>query len=139
MVPCGPVCDWRSWPAADDLVFRGSKGAGLKRGNWRKSVKWADKIAAADLSEDFHFHDLRHTGNQLAARSGASTRELMRRMGHSTVRAALNYQHATDDRGQPIAKAPNALIEAEKLAGVTLIAPRAAGANRMLIARGTAN
>jgi hypothetical protein len=41
----------------------------------------------------------------------------MRRMGHSTVRAALNYQHATDDRDQPIAKALNALIEAEKLAG----------------------
>ncbi|MBO0828151.1 MAG: hypothetical protein J2P24_10255, partial [Streptosporangiales bacterium] len=56
------------------------------------------------------------TGNQLAARSGASTRELMKRMGHSSVRAALIYQHATDDRDQEIAKAINALIEAHKLA-----------------------
>src|SRR5215471_8954612 len=35
-----------------------------------------------------HFHDLRHTGNQLAADAGASLRELMDRMGHSTARAA---------------------------------------------------
>jgi hypothetical protein len=40
----------------------------------------------------------------------------MRRMGHSSVRAALIYQHATDDRDQAIAKALNALIEAEMLA-----------------------
>jgi hypothetical protein len=46
----------------------------------------------------------------------ADGRELMRRMGHSTVRAALIYQHATDDRDQAIANALNALIEAEKLA-----------------------
>ncbi|MQA04319.1 MAG: tyrosine-type recombinase/integrase [Streptosporangiales bacterium] len=102
---------------ADALVFTGAKGAGLKRGNWRKTVRWTERIAAVGLPEEFHFHDLRHTGNQLAARSGASTRELMRRMGHSTVRAALIYQHATDDRDQEIAKALNTLIEAEKIAG----------------------
>jgi integrase len=37
---------------------------------------------------------LRHTGNALAAATGASTKELMARMGHSSVRAALIYQHA---------------------------------------------
>jgi hypothetical protein len=31
----------------------------------------------------------------LAAPSGASTRELMHRMGHASMRAALIYQHAT--------------------------------------------
>lgn len=40
---------------------------------------------AAHLAE----FNLRHTGNQLAAEIGATTRELMRRMGHSTVRAAM--------------------------------------------------
>ena len=29
-----------------------------------------------------HFHDLRHTGNQFAANSGAGLRDLMARMGH---------------------------------------------------------
>jgi integrase len=54
---------------------------------------------------DFHFHDLRHTRNTLAASSGASTRELMHRMGHASMRAALIYQHATSERDREIASA----------------------------------
>jgi hypothetical protein len=49
------------------------------------------------------FHDLRHTGNDLAARAGATTRELMSRMGHASMRAALIYQHASRDRDHAIA------------------------------------
>ncbi|MER6176740.1 tyrosine-type recombinase/integrase [Streptosporangium sp. NPDC001681] len=45
-----------------------------------------------------HFHDLQHTGNTLATSTGASLRELMDRMGHSSTRAAIIYQHATDER-----------------------------------------
>jgi integrase len=37
----------------------------------------------------FHFHDLRHTGNKFVSQSGATLRELMNRMGHSTTRAAF--------------------------------------------------
>lgn len=55
------------------------------------------------LPDGFHFHDLRNTGNNLAAAAGASTRELMHRMGHSSMRAALIYQHATSDRDREIA------------------------------------
>ena len=40
-------------------------------------------------------HDLRHTGNHFAATSGATTRELMGRMGHVSVDAAMIYQHRT--------------------------------------------
>jgi hypothetical protein len=40
----------------------------------------------------------------LAAEAGASTRELMRRLRQSTMRAALIYQHATATRDQEIAK-----------------------------------
>ncbi|NYH42890.1 integrase [Micromonospora jinlongensis] len=53
----------------------------------------------------FHFHDLRRTDNTLAAASGASTRELMHRQGHATMRAALIYQHATGERDREIAQA----------------------------------
>jgi hypothetical protein len=60
-------------------------------------------VRAAGIIGDFHFHDLRHTGNTLAAASGASTRELMHRMGHSSMRAALIYQHATSERDREIA------------------------------------
>jgi len=50
-------------------------------------------------------HDLRHTGNTMAAATGASLRELMERMGHSSSRAALIYQHATRERDEAIASA----------------------------------
>jgi hypothetical protein len=49
------------------------------------------------------FHDLRHTGNTLAAVAGATTKELMARAGHSTADAALRYQHATQERDKTIA------------------------------------
>ena len=55
-----------------------------------------------------HFHDLRHTGNHLSAEAGATLRELMERMGHSTTRAALIYLHATDERQRAVADAVDA-------------------------------
>jgi integrase len=54
---------------------------------------------------DLRFHDLRHTGATLAAATGATLAELMRRLGHSTPDAAMLYQHAADDRDAAIAAA----------------------------------
>jgi len=64
---------------------------------------WRPAFKAAGLSP-VHFHDLRHSRNQLAADAGASLRELMDRMGHSTTRAAMVY-HGSDERQQVIADA----------------------------------
>ena len=91
--------------AADQeaLVFTGEKGAVLRTGNFRRAVKWAAAVRKAGMPTGFTFHDLRHTGNQLASAAGASTRELMHRMGHSSMRAALIYQHATSERDREIA------------------------------------
>jgi integrase len=50
-------------------------------------------------------HDLRHTGAMLAAATGATLAELMRRIAYSTPHAAMRYQPATDDRDQTIADA----------------------------------
>ena len=86
------------------LVFTGPKGAAIRRGNARKLLRWNDALTAVGLA-GVRFHDLRHTGNTLAARSGVSTRDLMTRMGHDSVRAAIIYQHATteaDARGSPV-------------------------------------
>jgi integrase len=58
---------------------------------------------------DLRFHDLRHTGAVLAASTGATLAELMERLGHSTPRAALRYQHAAADADLRIAKALSAL------------------------------
>ncbi len=54
---------------------------------------------------DVFLHDLRHSGLTWAAASGASVAELMRRGGHANPRAALRYQHATEDRDRAIANA----------------------------------
>lgn len=95
------------------LIFTGDKGAVLRRSNFRRAVRWKDHTEAVGLRE-FTFHDLRHTGNTLAAASGASTRELMHRMGHDSVRAALIYQHATSERDLEIADAMNERIRSAR-------------------------
>jgi integrase len=94
----------------EELIFKGPKGAALRRNNFHRSVHWLERVAEAGLPKGFRFHDLRHTGNTLAASSGASTRELMHRMGHASMRAALIYQHATSDRDREIAAAIDARI-----------------------------
>ena len=82
-------------PGRDGVVFVGPKGGPMRRGNF--SVTWRALTRTADL-DGLRFHDLRHTGNTLAAMTGASTKELMVRMGHSSTRAALGYQHSTNER-----------------------------------------
>src|SRR5204863_8935422 len=59
----------------DALVFVGDKRGVLRSGNFRRSVKWAESVRKAGLPANFHFHDLRHVGNNLAAAAGASTPE----------------------------------------------------------------
>ena len=54
---------------------------------------------------DLHLHDLRHTGSTWSAQSGATLRELMSRIGHSSTRAAMIYLHGSDERQRAIADA----------------------------------
>lgn len=93
-------------PAAEAWLFCGPLGAPLARRNF--TSHWTRARAEAGLPS-VRFHDLRHLSATLAATTGASTRELMARMGHSSPRAALVYQHATTDRDQAVAKAMSAL------------------------------
>lgn len=99
-----------SWaaPGRDGLVFCGTKGQPMRRATFYRA--WARAIRAVDVDPDLRLYDLRHTGNTLAASTGASTKELMARLGHSSPRAALIYQHATADRDAAIASALNDLI-----------------------------
>lgn len=86
----------------------------LRRGNFGRAVNWPKTVVAVDLPAGFHFHDLRHTGNQLDANAGATTRELMHRMGHGSMWVALIYQHATTNRDRRIASALGALVDESK-------------------------
>ena len=64
------------------------------------------------------FHDLRHTAGTLATQHGATLKEVMSRLGHSTTAAAIRYQRAADERDQQVA---NRLDEA--FGGARLAAP----------------
>ena len=74
------------------LVFVGPLGGRLRRSNFRRF--WHKARDAIGLPQ-LHFHDLRHTGNTMAAAQGARLRELMERMGHSKYpcRADLPARH----------------------------------------------
>ncbi len=62
---------------------------------------------------DLHFHDLRHSGATWLAISGATTKELMARVGQSSPQAALRYQHAVQERDVALATALSKLAIAE--------------------------
>jgi integrase len=81
------------------LVFPGVQGGPIRRGNFNKMSAWPQAVASIGML-GLHFHDLRHTGNQFAANSGAGLRDLMARMGHDSERAAMIYHEA---RGAGIA------------------------------------
>jgi len=97
---------------ADDLAFPSEAGTPVCPDNIGPRYM-EPELERAGLRK-FRFHDLRHTGNTLAASSGASTRELMHRMGHASMRAALIYQHVTSGRDREIAAAIDARIGRRK-------------------------
>ncbi len=95
-------------PRATDLLFTGPHASELYRATFNSAWDRARRVVGMD---GFHFHDLRHTGNTLAAATGASTKELMARMGHASARAALIYQHASAERDVLIAEQLSAMTE----------------------------
>jgi hypothetical protein len=50
----------------------------------------------------------------LAAATGATTKDLMRRMGQDSERAALIYQHATNKADQVIARGLDTMLKAQR-------------------------
>lgn len=68
------------------LIFTGPLGGVLRRGNFRRDSGWKAAAAAIGI-QDLHVHDLRHTGNTLAAQGGTSLADLKARMGHESARA----------------------------------------------------
>jgi len=106
-------------PEPTALVFTGDKGGPLQWPAWSRQFRRAvEGVGVTGL----HFHDLRHLAGTLAAATGASTREVMARLGHSTPRAALIYQHATAERDHQIAAGIDAILQAAKDAPAARVA-----------------
>jgi integrase len=114
---------------SDGFVFIGPKGGRLRRSNFREV--WHRARGVVGLP-DLHFHDLRHAGNTMAAAQGASLKELMERMGHSSPRAALIYLHATRERDRKIAAGMGKLFADAKKASASKpgTAPKRSGTQR---------
>ena len=89
-------------PDPDALVFTEPRGGPLRLYTVERAWRRARQAAGVP---HLRLHDLRHTGNTLAAATVASTKELMARMGHASAQAALIYQHATAERDRAIADA----------------------------------
>ena len=82
----------------------GPTGARLRRNNFGKLVGWSEAVAVV-AAPGLHFHDLRHTGNALAAKvPGTTIRDLMGRMGHDSARAVLIYLHTAAGADRVIAE-----------------------------------
>jgi integrase len=93
----------------DGLVFTDAAGGPISRNNrwW-----WHRALEELELDSRTRLHDLRHGGLTLAATAGATLRELMSLAGHSSPRAAMLYQHASERRREQVAAGVSALFAA---------------------------
>ena len=89
--------------SADALLFPGADGvSNLQPSTLYKH--WQPARVSAGRP-GLRLHDLRHAGATMAAMAGATLADLQQRLGHSSVNAALRYQHASQDRDRQIAEA----------------------------------
>jgi integrase len=102
--------DHAAWGKGGLLFPAPVSGRQLTSGGFHKT--W-DKARRAAGRPDLRFHDLRHTGSVLAALSGATLAELMGRLGHSTAKMAIAYQHIAKDRDTELARKMSELVEAQ--------------------------
>ncbi|MFF5635520.1 tyrosine-type recombinase/integrase [Streptomyces sp. NPDC012825] len=104
--------EWFAQDGPDGLVFVGERGAALRGTAFGR--KWCKARDAVGLAKEFRFYDLRHTGNTLAADTGAKLKDLMVRAGQSSERAQLIYQHSTQAHQRKLADAIDATVRSKR-------------------------
>ena len=82
------------WPG-----LRGPEGGDAPAYGLRPRVGGRSAQGGHPAGLGLHFHDLRHTENQLTSQ-GATLRDVMSSMGHASTKAALLYQHADHERAR---------------------------------------
>ena len=93
----------------DRLLFPGTRtGAHMKPSSLYKPWYGAREVVGLPT---LRWHDLRHFAGTTAAQSGATLAELQAGLGHSTVAAALRYQHAASGRDEAIAEAMSNVVK----------------------------
>jgi len=86
---------------AEGLLFPATDGRSALSHSviWTAHSKGRDAVGVPEL----RIHDLRRTAATLAAQEGATVRELMALLGHTTPAVAMIYQRAQSDRMKAIA------------------------------------
>ena len=92
--------DTYAQPDPDGYLFTGPKGGPIAPVHWYKSFRLARTAVGLP---DLHPHDLRHAAGTFFAQQGATTREIMARLGHRSRAAADRYQHAAARRDAELA------------------------------------
>ena len=100
--------------APESLIFTTSTGGIIYPD--RIGKHWTRARAAAGR-DDLRWHDLRHTGQSIAAAAGAGIKELQARAGHSTTTAAVRYLHSVQDGDRRVAAAMDELVAREDASG----------------------
>lgn len=94
----------------ESFVFTTTRGQRLSTTAFTKAVKAGFATVGKG---DMRVHDLRHVGATLAAQAGATTKELMSRLGHTTPGMAMRYQIAAQERDAKIAEQMSRLVAAD--------------------------
>lgn len=75
----------------EDLLWTAADGSHLAQSTFHRH--W-DKARRTAGRPDLPFHGLRHYAGTSYAQTGATVRETMARLGHSSTAAAMRYQHS---------------------------------------------
>lgn len=92
----------------DDALVFVEPSTGSFAGEKRFRTAW-ESARAAIGQPDMHFHDLRHAAGVMAAQTGATVRELMDRLGHTSPNMSMRYQHTAEGRAAALADKLSAL------------------------------
>lgn len=92
----------------DGLLFPAANGGHLHSSSFARAFEKAAKAAGRP---DATPHTLRHTGASLATSAGATTADVMARLGHTTPAMAMHYQHSLDGADERVARRLSELAE----------------------------
>jgi integrase len=87
-------------PSPTALIFATQLGTMVTRANL---YSWFNPAKQRLNLGDLHWHDLRHTSQNAAAKAGANTKEIMQRAGHKDFRASMIYTYADPEADKNLA------------------------------------
>ncbi|WP_374970650.1 tyrosine-type recombinase/integrase [Terrabacter sp. BE26] len=103
-----PLVERHACEYSGTVCFVADRNGRQVRGNtiYQAFVRARDRVGLT-----IAFHDLRYTGQSLAAATGVSLVDLKKRLRHSSTAAAQRYMHAVEGRDAQIADALSKLAE----------------------------